>query len=152
MAALAASPPRRTAPWHRPSGLVGVGVDPGGVDQDGDTALFGHDAVVGVPVGVLPARGGEDGPEQAREVVGVETGQPIVRAGELGGAIEADPGPSGAPGQGQRGSAPQVSELHRPIGDECATCAPVTGCATTAALTSEEWGVPSERRVLTTAR
>jgi len=42
---------------------------------------------------VLPARGGEDGPEQTREVVGVETGQPIVRAGELGGAIEADPGP-----------------------------------------------------------
>jgi len=94
--------------------LGGVGVDPSRVDQDGDTALFGHDAVVGVPVGVLPARGGEDGPEQTREVGGVEIGQPIVGAGELGGAIKADPGPSRAPSEGQRGPAPQVSELHRP--------------------------------------
>jgi len=111
-----------------------------------------HDAVVGVPVGVLPARGGEDGPEQTREVVGVETGQPIVGAGELGGAIEADPGPPRAPSEGQRGSAPQVSELHRPVGDECAHLRPGHRVRHHRGVDQRGMRDPSERRVLTTAR
>ncbi len=90
--------------------------------------------------------------KMAREVVGVETGRPIVGAGELGGAIEADPGPSGAPSNGQRGSAPQVSELHRPVGDECTHPGPAHRVRRHRGVDQRGMGDPSERRVLTTAR
>ena len=95
-----------------------AGVDPVGADERGGSAFLGHGPVVGVPVVVLAAGGGEDLRGQQAESFGVEPGMGIVRPGQLGVSFDCRPLPAVAERGGHLGPGAQAGELYRAVGDE----------------------------------
>ena len=88
-----------------------VGVHPLGRDQDGDPALGPHHFVVGVPVVVGSARGGEDVPEQHPQPFGIDARERVIRSGQLNRPLDRGPIPPGPDDHGGAGSGPEVGQL-----------------------------------------
>ena len=131
--------------------VSGVGVDAVRGEQHGGAALLGHDAVVVVPVVVLPPAAVKTSAKQPRQGAGVETGKRVVGPGELdrslgGGPLPADPDDD----RGVRANAEVASLRVPPRATNPTTGRPVTGWSSTPALTTEDWMVPSARTVETT--
>jgi hypothetical protein len=106
-------PPGRVRRRRSASMAVSAGVggrDPGRGDQDGDPPLLGHDPVVGVPVVVRPARGGEDLAEQQAEPFGVHPGHGVVGSGQLDRALDGGPLPARPGHHGGTRPGPQVGQ------------------------------------------
>ena len=78
---------RRNTPPEA-AGARSARVDPGRVDQDGRAALLDHHPVVGRPVVVAAAGGGEDLPQQQPQAFGVHTGVGVVRPDDLCGPLD----------------------------------------------------------------
>jgi hypothetical protein len=94
--------------WRRRSR---VGVHPPWLDQHGGAPLRRHYPVVGVPVVMGAARGGEHGAEQPRHLPGSQAGQRVTGAGQFGRALGGRPFPAGPDHDGHLRPGPQVGQL-----------------------------------------